>query len=99
MCQILRHGHAEVLDLESHVRWRVKGLGAELDDAEVGGLGDEVVAPKVVNKGGDFEIKGSNVLVRQPGVGCLSLAIVAGREMAVVGKSIELAGEHFGQGL
>lgn len=37
------------MDLECDVGVGVEGLGAKLHNAEIGGLGDEVVAPEVVD--------------------------------------------------
>jgi hypothetical protein len=62
----------------------VEGLGAELDDAEVGGLGDDIVAPEVVNKWGDVKFEGSKIGGGQPSVGCLASVVITEGEMAVV---------------
>jgi hypothetical protein len=83
------------VDLERDVGVGVESLGTELDDAEVGGLGDEVVAPEVVHQWGDVEVDEREVCGRQPGVGCLAPVVLAGGEMAAVRKRMELASEDF----
>jgi hypothetical protein len=83
------------VDLERDVGVGVDSLSAELDDAEVGGLGDEVVAPEVVHQWGDVEIDGCEVRGRQPSVGSLAPVVLAGGEMATMRKRVELAREHF----
>jgi hypothetical protein len=46
------------VDLKRDIGVGVESLGAELDDAQIGGLGDKVVAPEVVYQWGDVEIDG-----------------------------------------
>lgn len=61
----------------------MEGFRAELDDAKVRGLGDEVMAPEVVDQRRNVQVEIREISGRQPGVGRLAPAVLTRAEVAI----------------